>query len=149
MIYIYAGRKENRICLPEEHLTKNGFSKKNGVYMIDTEDQLFKLREMLREGMDAERVAKALRRHWERGDRQDGLYVSMTIFPDLFGEDQMPADAEKDIQNMREALCTLAGPEYTGMIREAMEQEEGYLWFANLGLLTSNMNCPIMKWENW
>lgn len=40
--------------LPEEHLTKNGFSKRNGVYMIDTEDQLFKLWEMLREGTDVE-----------------------------------------------------------------------------------------------
>ena len=237
--------------LPEEHLTKNGFSKKNGVYMIDTEDQLLKLREMLREGMDvepgvpaasasyrlrnnielesdywfcmgteenpfsgtfdgdghsiqgrfplmnsvtpkamfhmdeaavienlqlnnvqydgeisvwvdddreceeleshlpgvsgcsvyvemsewgldAEQAAKALRRHWEQGDRQDGFYVSMTIFPDLFEEDKKPAEAEKDIQDMQEALCTLAGPEYTEMIREAMEQEEGYLWFVRL-----------------
>lgn len=236
----------------EEQMTKNGFCKKNGIYMIDTKEQLFKLQEMLREGidvepgtpaasasyrlrnnmklesnywfclgteenpfcgtfdgdghsiqgrfphgngvdapeavfhmdaaakienlkvdndrsdgeisvwvddnreceelenhlpgvsgcsvhveisewgLDAERIAKALRRHWERGDWQDGFYVSMTFFPDMFEEDQKPADAEKDIQNMKEALCTLAGPEYTGMIREAMEQDEGYLWFVRL-----------------
>lgn len=211
--------------LPEEHLTKNGFCKKNGVYLIDTEEQLFMLRKMLREGtdvepgipaasasyrlrnnmelesdywfclgteenpfsgtfdgdghsiqgrfplmnsvtpkamfhmdeaavienlqlnnvqydgeidawvsdnreceeleshlpgvsgcsvhikisewgLDVERAAKALRRHWERGDGQDGFYVSMTIFPDLFEEDQMPAEAEKDIQTMQEAAFT-------------------------------------------
>lgn len=83
-------------------------------------------------GLDAEQAAKALRRHWERGDGQDGFYVSMTIFPDLFEEDEKSADAEKDIQNMQEALCTLAGPEYIEIIKEAMAQEEGYLWFVKL-----------------
>lgn len=83
-------------------------------------------------GLDVERAAKALRRHWEEGDRKDGYSVSLTLHPELFEKDEKPADAEKELQGMQEALLTLAGPEYAEQIREAMAQEEGYLWFVRL-----------------
>lgn len=83
-------------------------------------------------GLDVEQAVRALRRHWEQDDRRDGYYVSMTFHPDLFEEDQKPADAKRELQGMQEALCTLAGTEYAEMIREAMAQEEGYLWFVRL-----------------
>lgn len=83
-------------------------------------------------GLDVEQAVRALRRHWEQDNRQDGYSVSMTLSPNLFEEDQKPADAERELQGMQEALCTLAGTEYAEMIREAMAQEEGYLWFVRL-----------------
>lgn len=83
-------------------------------------------------GLDVEQTAKALRRHWEEGDRRDGYSVSLTLHSDMFKDDRKPADAEKKLQGMQEALLMLAGPEYAEMIREAMAQEGGCLWFVRL-----------------
>lgn len=83
-------------------------------------------------GLDVEQTAKALRRHWEEGDRRDGYSVSLTLHSDMFQDDRKPADAEKKLQGMQEALLMLAGPEYAEMIREAMAQEGGCLWFVRL-----------------
>ncbi len=46
-------------------------------------------------GLDVEQTAKALRRHWEEGDRRDGYSVSLTLHSDMFQDDRKPADAEK------------------------------------------------------
>lgn len=88
--------------------------------------------EILEWNLDVEQVVKTLRRHWEDGGGQDGFYVSMTFHSDMFQEEQKPADVEKYIQTMQEALCTLAGAEYAEMIQDAMAQEAGYLWFVQL-----------------
>jgi len=83
-------------------------------------------------GLDVEQTVRALRRHWEQDDRWDGYSVSLTLHPNMFEEDRKPADSEKELQGMQDALLTLGGPEYAEMIREAMEQEEGCLWFVRL-----------------
>lgn len=83
-------------------------------------------------GTDVEQAAKALRRHWEQGGGQDGYYVSMTFHPEMFEEDRKPAGAEQYMQEMQEALCSLAGKEYEEAIREAMAREDGCLWFVRL-----------------
>lgn len=83
-------------------------------------------------GLDVEQTVRALRRHWEQDDRRDGYSVSLTLHPNMFEEDRKPADSEKELQGMQDALLTFGGPEYAEMIREAMEQEEGCLWFVRL-----------------
>lgn len=95
-------------------------------------------------GPDAEQTADALRRQWEQGERWDGYYVSLTLRSDLFQEEKKPADADREMQRMQEALCTLAGQEYEEMIREAMAQEEGFLWYVQLRQI-GELTCCIFE----
>lgn len=83
-------------------------------------------------GLNVEQTVRALRRHWKQLDRRDGSYVSLTFFPETYEESKSLPNAEKELQGMQDALLMLAGPEYAEMIREAMEQEEGCLWFVRL-----------------
>lgn len=83
-------------------------------------------------GLNVEQTAGALRRHWKQLGRRDGSYVSLTFFPETYEESKSLPNAEKELQGMQDALLMLAGTEYEEMIREAMAQEEGYLWFVRL-----------------
>lgn len=128
---IYAGISENRDCQElESHLP--------GVSGCSVHLEVGEW------GLDVDQAARTLRRYWEESDRQDGFYVSMTYHPDMFKEDEKPADAQKYISGMEEALCALAGAEYTERMKEAMAQEEGYLWFVKLEQI-GELTCCIFE----
>lgn len=88
---------------------------------------------------DAGRIAEVLRGYWENMT-EDGAYVSMTFYPDM---DKKSANAEACAKSVQEALCTLAGEEYAGAIEEALEQEEGYLWFLRLERVGGLICCSF------
>lgn len=89
--------------------------------------------------LDAERIVEVLRGYWENMT-EDGDYVSVTFYPDM---DENPANAETCMKNVQTALCALAGEEYAGAIEEALEKEEGYLWFLRLERVGGLVCCSF------
>lgn len=88
---------------------------------------------------DAGRIVEVLRGYWENMT-EDGDYVSATFYPDM---DRKPANAEACAVSVQEALCTLAGEEYAVAIEEALEKEEGYLWFLRLERVGGLICCTF------
>ncbi len=89
--------------------------------------------------LDAGRIVEVLRGYWE-GMTEDGDYVSATFYPDM---DEKTANAEDYTESVQAALCALAGEEYAGAVEEALEKEEGYLWFLRLERVGGLVCCSF------
>lgn len=90
--------------------------------------------------LDIQKTAEALRNRWENISAKNGAYISMTFYPE---SEEEPADPDAYIQKLHTALYTLAGPEYTKMIEEALKQENGYLWFVRLENVNGLICCTF------
>lgn len=91
--------------------------------------------------LDVQETAKALRTYWERNEKRDGAYVSMTIYPENWWEP--PENAEKCLSDLYTALTALAGAEYTEIIEDTLAQETGYLWFVRLDRIDGLTCCTF------
>lgn len=85
-------------------------------------------------------AAELLRKHWDENTGQDAFSVSITFRGDAIEKMVTLKDETAYLQKIQAALCTLAGTEYTDIIKEALTQEEGYLWFVRLER-TDGLTC--------
>lgn len=106
--------------------------------------------------LEAQLTAKRLRRHWDKLLAQEEVgdcYVSMTFLPE--DEESEGGIASIDaaardmrihgayIQELQAAFLTLSGTEYADIIEEAIEKEDGYLWFLRLERLEGLTCCTF------
>lgn len=93
--------------------------------------------------LDLQALTPKLRKYWERSLAQaenDDFYISVTFYPE---SEETPAGEEAYIQELQSALLTLAGPDYSEMIEEALTHEEGYLWFLRLERIGKVICCTF------
>ncbi len=101
--------------------------------------------------LDARQIAEKMHKHWEKLLAQEDGYdcsVSMTFYPRSEDFEETPAVCDTNdhgtyIQELKTALLTLAGAEYTDVIEEILEQEEGYLWFLRLERIEGLICCTF------